>query len=262
MESSRVRADLVKLHQVVRHYTLVEALARTFPGSERRIHGAAQLEELSQAYGITGPMALADPRLGEPVTTSRSSWVRLHEIGSKHYFIKTYAYLTTWERLRAGLRWTGPHRASRAAREAAAILWMHAHGFAAPKLCGVVENRRMGFVRLAMIATQSWPGRPVDRLLTDLTPREGVAVASEIGQLLTRLHRAGFRDGNFDLRNLLAQRLGNGAWQLAKIDSPRFTTVRHGRTNDRRARRDWQRLLPQLERFGLAEAAQAGARNA
>ena len=117
----------------------------------------------------------------------------------------------------------------------------------------------MGFVRLAMIATLSWPGRPIDRLLPDLEPSEGVALAREVGRLLRRLHQAGFRDGNFDLRNLLAQRQSDGTWQLAKIDSPRFAIVRAGRADDRRAHADWQRLLPQLQPFGLTEhARQAG----
>jgi len=204
-------------------------------------------------------MALADHRLGEPVTTSRSSWVRLHKIDTKHYFIKTYVYLTLREKLRAALRWTGPHRPSRAAREGAALTWMHGHGFAAPQLCGVVESRRMGFVRLAMIVTLSWSARPLHRLLPDLTPPERVVIAASIGRLLSRLHRAGFRDGNFDLRNLLARPDANGAWQLAKIDSPRFVTVHPGPTNDRRARADWARLLPQLDRFGLAKHALAAA---
>ena len=246
---------------MVKHYTVVKAFASTFPGSTARIHGAAQLEELAQASGVTGPMALANPDLGTPITTHRSSWVRRHEIGGKCYFIKTYAYLGRFERLRASLRWTGPHRASRAAREAAALLWMHTNGFAAPQLHGVVENRLIGFVRLAMIATLSWPGRPVDQILTDVAPQEGVALAEEIGRTLARLHLAGFRDGNFDLRNILARQTQEGRWQLAKIDSPKFGTVRAGPARDRRARADWQRLLPQLAVFGLADHA-VGAGNA
>jgi hypothetical protein len=42
---------------------------------------------------------------------------------------------------------------------------------------------------------------------------------------------------------------------IAKIDSPRHRLVPPGATNDRLARADWMRLLPQLEAFGIAATA-------
>jgi len=43
--------------------------------------------------------------------------------------------------------------------------------------------------------------------------------------------------------------------QIAKIDSPRHVLVRPGAREDRLSRADWARLLPQLAKFGLEQAA-------
>jgi hypothetical protein len=46
---------------------------------------------------------------------------------------------------------------------------------------------------------------------------------------------------------------------VTKIDSPRYRLVRRGQPDDRLARADWARLLPQLEPFGIADETRAAA---
>ena len=68
------------------------------------------------------------------------------------------------------------------------------------------------------------------------------------------MHDLGFRDRNLDLRNLLLAD-DRSSLAIAKIDSPRHRLVRIGEPNDRLARADWTRLLPQLDAFGIAAVA-------
>jgi hypothetical protein len=82
-------------------------------------------------------------------------------------------------------------------------------------------------------------------VLPTLEATERRALANAIRRLLRELHNLGFRDRNFDLRNLLVQRTPTG-WHIAKIDSPRHRLVRPGTTGDRLAAADWRRLEPQL----------------
>lgn len=226
--------------------------------------GGPQLRELALRLSLPGPGDLGDPALGSPVATSRSSWVRRVEDGTDSFFAKTYVYRTAADRLRGALRFTGPHRPSRARREARALLWLRAAGFEAPAVVGVWEERRLGWLCRAVLVTEAWPGQPLDRLLPQLPAEAGRALARALGRLVAALHRAGFRDGNLDLRNVLARQTGGagegagdsaGGWQFAKVDSPRHALVRPGARDDRRARADWARLLPQLAAFGLADEA-------
>ena len=163
-------------------------------------------------------------------------------------FVKVYEYNTWAERLRDFGRRTGPLATPRAVREFDALAWLRREGFAAPPpLCAAVE-RRLGFVARAVLVTGADPGEPADRVLPCLDAPERMELVAAIEQLLRTLHRRGFRDGNFDLRNLLVARNGNG-WRIAKIDSPRHRLVAPGIGDDRLARADWERLRPQLAAF-------------
>lgn len=217
-----------------------------------------QLNDLLRHLGCRRPLDLADPALGTPVTAARTSWVRRIQSRAIDVFVKTYVYPTAAARLRGALRNTGPLVPSRPRREAAALAWLSAHGFDAPAVVAVVEERRWCLLATAVLVTTAWPGEPVDRLLPGLPRSQQEQLAIAIGRFVARLHLAGFRDGNLDLRNLLA-RASDAGFALTKIDSPRFRLVRPGAADDRRARADWQRLLPQLAVHGLADAARAAA---
>lgn len=164
--------------------------------------------------------------------------------GSTSYFLKTYDYASLRDRIRGALRntWLAP---SRAAREWDGLSWLRKHGFAAPRPIGVVEWRRLGWLRRAVLVTEAWPGEPLDRLLPQLEMQERRSLAAALVDLVGRLHESGFRDRNLDLRNLLARRQASG-WEIAKVDSPRHRIVPPGPAGDRLARDDWSRLLPQL----------------
>ena len=77
-----------------------------------------------------------------------------------------------------------------------------------------------------------------------------VATARAVGLFVRALHRAGFRDRNLDLRNLIVD--GD---RVTKIDSPRHRLVEPGDHDDALRRADWDRLLPQLAAFGVERAA-------
>jgi hypothetical protein len=68
------------------------------------------------------------------------------------------------------------------------------------------------------------------------------------------MHQLGFRDRNMDLRNWLARRKEDGAWELAKIDSPRFQCLPAGAAEDALAEADWSRLRSSLARCGPLDA--------
>lgn len=221
------------------------------------IIGEAELMDLAAALGLAGIGELAGRELGSPVKHSRSSWVRRCETPRGDYYVKTYEYQTWVDRLRGALRCTGPLVPSRARREAAALTWLRSHGFAAPRPVGVLEQRHLGFVRRALLVTEAWPGQPLDRLLPALLRADQERLATDLGTLVGRLHRAGFRSRNLDLRNVLATDT-DGRFELALLDAPRFRLRRPGAGEDSLARADWRRLLPQLAALQLEHCALAG----
>lgn len=206
-----------------------------------------------------GLQGLGERTRGTAVTNHRSSWVRRYEDTANIFYVKTYDYQSTWDRWRGALRNTGPWTTSRAAREHAALLWMRAHGFPCPAPIGVVETRRFGFLCRAILITAAFPGESVEALLPGLSSSDRTALGRAIGALVGHLHRLGFRDRNLDTRNLLAYRRVGDEWCVAKIDSPRFRLRRAGAVVDSLTRADWQRLLPQLVPYGLAEVAREAA---
>jgi hypothetical protein len=191
---------------------------------------------------------LASRAHGLAVTDHRSSFVRRRSINGGDVFLKVYEYETWADRIRSFGRRTGPFATPRAVREFDALAWLRQHGFAAPRpLCAAVE-RRLGFVARALLITEADPGTQADVVLPTLDAPERMRLVAAIERLLQDLHHRGFRDGNFDLRNLLVARDGTG-WRIAKIDSPRYRLVAPGARDDRLARADWARLRPQLAPF-------------
>lgn len=223
------------------------------------ISGAQELTGLARELGLAAPSELGRRGLGEVVKDCRSSWVRRCRAESGEYFVKTYDYPRWRDRVRGAWRNTGPGRPSRARREAAALTWLRAHGFEAPAPVGVIEERRFGFVRRAVLVTRAWPGRPLDLLLPDLPPAGRTVLAAHLGRLVRALHDQGFRCRNLDLRNVLAAARADGTFALALLDSPRWHLVRPGRADDASARADWDRLLPQLATWDLGPIAQRAA---
>lgn len=234
----------------------METVSTRIPTPDRRIRGGAKLTEALRA--------LARPDLGErgcgrPVTDHRSTWVRVITSASQEYYVKTYDYPTTADQWRGALRNTGPWNRSRAAREFDAMAWMRLHAVPSATPVGVLEARRFGFLRRAILLTEGFVGASVASLLPELASTDREALGTAIGALVGRLHALGFRDRNLDTRNLLATRNGNGPWCVVKIDSPRFVLRRPGAADDALAAADWARLLPQLEPFGIAAVARRAA---
>jgi hypothetical protein len=196
--------------------------------------------ELATA-GLARLDALSSRALGTVVTDHRSSWVRSTVIGSEHVYIKTYDYPTPRDRLR-GIGRTTALAPSRARREWDALAWMRAAGFpAAVGLC-VAEDRRLGFLRRAVLVTRAVAGERVDALLARLDARSAGELLRAVARAVEAWHRRGYRDRNLDLRNLLARAAPGGGWEVVKIDSPRFRLRRPGPAVDRLAREDWARL--------------------
>lgn len=236
-------------------YTLVESVSTSIPTSPRRILGGAKWP---------GPDATLPPlvcvgarNLGEIVTDRTSSWVRRVPHASGDFYVKTYDFPTWAIRAASVLRRPAALLHSRAEREFEALQWLRGHGFAAPEPIAAVTWRQAGLVRRAILVTRAHPGQRVDRLLAQLPEDAQRSLVVALARFVVALHAAGFRDRNLDLRNLLAVERDDG-WQIAKLDSPRYRLRRPGSADDRLARADWQRLLPQLP-GPLADTARAAA---
>ena len=242
------------MQQVALEYTFASTPVTRVHGSPRQVSATANWELWRTL--LPDWNRLACRAIGETVTDRRSSWVRRVPSDRGDVFVKCYAY-DGWRDRTSNLgRWTAPWRRSRAAREAAAFAWLRDHGFAAPELVACAEWRTFGFVRLAALLTSALPGRATDAWLSgdDLAPGARDALVAAVVGEITRLHAAGFRDGNLDLRNLIAapDDDARGGWRVATIDSPKHRIVAAGARADRRTRADWRRLLPQLRAHGVS----------
>ena len=127
---------------------------------------------------------------------------------------------------------------------------MAQHDFPTPRHFACLERRVAGFVRRATILTSAVAGRTAEDLLRGSDEHTRMATARAVGHFVRALHRAGFRDRNLDLRNLIVD--GD---RVTKIDSPRHRLVKPGDRDDALSRADWDRLLPQLAAFGVERAA-------
>lgn len=124
--------------------------------------------------------------------------------------------------------------------------WMQRQGLPTATPLAVWEQRSFGWLTRAILLTEAWQGQAVANLLTVLPAAAAEQLAAAVGMAVARLHQLGFRDRNLDARNLLARRTPDGAWMVAKIDSPRHFLRSPGPPADRAAAADWQRLLPQF----------------
>lgn len=187
------------------------------------------------------PARLGPRAVGSPITEHRSSWVRRCRLGQREVYCKTYVYPALRDRLRGVLRntWLAP---SRAAREAAALRWLADAGFAGPRALGYAEARCLGFLRCAVLATEAWPSRALPEVwpTLDAGPRAGLLAA--VWRFVDALHAHGFVDRNLDPRNLLVAVEGDGAFRIAKIDSPRYRILPRGRRLTRLVAEDRARL--------------------
>ena len=240
------------MHQVTLEDTLVCTVSARVHQHPRVVFASANW--CSAASDFPNPRRLGARDIGEIIVDHRSSWVRKLPIGPENFFVKNYEYKTWNDRLRNWAKWTAPWRQSRAARECAALTWLRTHGFAAPEPLACLESRRLGFLQQATLITSAFDGAAADQILptADTTTKRDLAAA--IGAFVRALHERGFRDRNLDLRNLLIQQ-HNEQITIAKIDSPRFRLVQPGRREDSLATADWNRLLPQLAQFGIADQA-------
>jgi hypothetical protein len=230
-------------HQVAANPNVAAILVTRFPTALHLLRTDAVWPARSAELPPLDEFARRDR--GAAVVDGRTSFVRRHATRSGEVYVKVYEYDTWASRLRGGARRTAPWATPRPVREFDALQWLRQHGFHAPVPLLAAAQRCLGFVARAVLVTAAWPGQPASAVLPTLEATERRALANAIRRLLRELHNLGFRDRNFDLRNLLVQRTPTG-WHIAKIDSPRHRLVRPGTTGDRLATADWRRLEPQL----------------
>jgi len=115
----------------------------------------------------------------------------------------------------------------------------------------VAEARRFGVLHAAVLVSEAVDAPPLNTFLPALSGPARDQVLHALRTWVEALHRAGFRDRNLDLRNIL--QVGTaGQPRFCKLDSPRHRLRPPGRTTDRLARADWRRLTASLAEAGLA----------
>ena len=249
---AHVAVAAARVHQVAPEYTVANTVSARVPDPPRPTFASANWQAF--ARNLPDPEHLSARDTGESVVEHRSSRVRRVAAGDTSVFVKTYDYLSWRDRAGNWGKWTAPWRPSRARRECAAFGWFARNGFAAPAAYACFEWRTAGWLRRAVLVTAALPGLAADQKLAQSAEPARVELAERIGRLVRALHDAGFRDRNLDLRNLIV-----ADDRIAKIDSPRHRIVPPGRRDDRLARADWQRLAPQLARFGVDAVARRAA---
>ncbi len=224
-------------------------------GNGTRLRAVELATRLAEALERTGvpPSALAAKSFGTPVTDHRSSWVRRGAVATIEVFAKTYDYPTLRDRLRGAFRTTWL-RPGRARREAAALRLLAAEGLPGPEPLAVLECRRFGWLRRAVLVTEAWPAPTLAELHGKLDPAGRRALRAAARSFAQRLHALGFVDRNLDPRNLLAEQQDDGSFRICKIDSPRFRRLAPGRRLDRLAALDRARLERGLRALSDGEA--------
>lgn len=224
-------------------------MSKGIHSSPHKVLGAEAWDALVADAASAGLAAPGERGFGTVVTDHRSSWVRRAETGANSYHVKTYDYPRASDRWRGAARntWLAP---SRAHREARALLWLLERGLGEVAPAAVVEWRTpcwlgpFGLLRRAVLVTRTWSGNAAGVALTQLPASQRTALLDALVAHVDRLHAAGFRDGNLDLRNVLVRPGAEGSWQCTKIDSPRWHVG--ARPRDAAWRGDWDRLIPQL----------------
>lgn len=206
-----------------------------------------------------------DRGAGEPITSHRTSWVQRLRCDAGTFYLKTYEYATWSARIGQLLRRPASVLAGRAAREFAALRWLHEHQFLAPEAVAHGAWRSGGLLRRGLLISRELPGERLDQLVQTVSGPALADLARALGRFVARLHAAGFRDRNLDPRNLLAQRhppqdadVTLATWTIGKLDAPRFVLRRPGPATDADAAADWNRLLAQLP-TGFASQVRAAA---
>ena len=115
----------------------------------------------------------------------------------------------------------------------------------------VLEKRQRGWLWRAILITRAWSGHPAHHLLPLVGSVDRNSLVEAIRNHVGRLHAAGFRDGNMDLRNFLARRQEGPTWEIAVIDSPRYRITAPDRHRDRAARRDQLELAASFDSLGV-----------
>ncbi|MFN6145588.1 MAG: lipopolysaccharide kinase InaA family protein [Planctomycetota bacterium] len=236
-------------HQVASDPNVAAILVTRFPTALHALRTAPNWREIQA--DLPPLDQLGQRASGTVVVDNRSSFVRRHPTPTGAVFVKVYEYMTWRDRLRSLGRRTAPWTQPRPVREFDALQWLRRQGFHAPSPLFAGASRQWGFLARAILITDAWPGKAADIVLPNLETAERNALADAIRTLLRALHARGFRDRNFDLRNVLVHRADDG-WRVAKIDSPRHRLVRPGVRHDRLARADWQRLEAQLANWSKA----------
>lgn len=96
---------------------------------------------------------------------------------------------------------------SSVAREAQNLSWLIERGFEAPKpVLYKIERDILGRVRFEALLTQAIPASDLARLAQ--AERLSIADLSELGRLVARLHRSGFRHRDLYFRNILKTETG------------------------------------------------------
>ncbi len=238
-------------------YTLVESVSTRIPKLPEIVRAAPAWPTL--ASDLPALAQFGRRALGTEIADHRTSWVRRLATDRGVFYIKCYEFAGCVQKLAQLWRRPAALLRPRVRREFDALEWLRAHDFAAPEPVLALEWRRFGWLQLSALVTKEVPGQRADTLLPSLPPDARRDLARALGAFVDRLHAAGFRDRNLDLRNLIVATGADGSWRIAKLDSPRFRLRSPGDREDALARGDWQRLLPQLRAFDLEGAAREGA---
>ena len=172
------------------------------------------MEAILSAAGVRKASDLLDPALGEPVTKSRSSWVRRVPVGARALYVKCFVYPTLKDVvLRIVSRRFVWHRAR---REWRSLGLQERLGLPCVKRVALGEVRRSGFLRAAVLVTEEVGG--ATRLDGWLRSEDGAGMPERVGRYVARLHLAGFAHGDLNARNLI---VSGPERELRNVDSGR-----------------------------------------
>ena len=179
-----------------------------------------------------------DADRGETVARSRTTRTAVLTAGGgesgPRIYIKSYSYLTWKESARAAARntWLRP---SRARREWTSLLHLLGAGVGAVEPIAYGECRRLGgLLRSCFLVTLEEPGfLPLQEIVPRSSGQDRRDLASALGRYTKTLHEAGFTDGNYRFRNLLARRCGL-RWEFRNLDSPKGRIYRGSPSAHRR----------------------------
>ncbi len=165
------------------------------------------------------PLSAAPPSGGILLARHRTGWTARLELPPFGLCVLKLYFYPGLETLRGAFRNTflAP---SRAAREARTLLWLRTRGLGAAEPLAFGEERTLGWLRKAWLLTRYVEAENLETLLSG-EPAPEADLFGALGEWLGRAHALGLQDRNPHLRNFLARRGGDGAWEIFKVDSPR-----------------------------------------